>query len=56
MAPHVHIHRIFLEETSLVARPAIGFQDLKDRLDARLKWLGIKVSWVQERRDVRDTG
>lgn len=35
--------RIFLEETSLVARPAIGFEDLKQRMDARLKWLGIKA-------------
>lgn len=35
--------KIFLEETSLVARPAVGFQDLKDRLEARMKWLGIKV-------------
>lgn len=37
--------RIFLEETSLVARPAVGFNELKERLDARLKWLGIKVGW-----------
>jgi lycopene beta-cyclase len=35
--------KIFLEETSLVARPAVGFQDLKDRLEERMKWLGIKV-------------
>ena len=27
--------KVFLEETSLVARPAVGFQDLKDRLAAR---------------------
>jgi hypothetical protein len=37
------LSRVFLEETSLVARPPVGFQDLKERLDARLKWLGIKV-------------
>lgn len=36
--------QIFLEETSLVARPAVEFPDLKERLDARMKWLGIKVS------------
>lgn len=35
--------QIFLEETSLVSRPAVDFPDLKQRLDARLKWLGIKV-------------
>ncbi|KAL6745345.1 lycopene beta cyclase [Haematococcus lacustris] len=40
--------RIFLEETSLVARPAVGFDELKERLDARLKWLGIKVKAVEE--------
>ena len=34
---------IFLEETSLVARPAVEFGDLKERLDARMEWLGIKV-------------
>lgn len=27
-----------------MARPAVGFKDLKERLDARLKWLGIKVN------------
>ena len=35
--------QLFLEETSLVARPAIGFDELKARLEARLKWMGIKV-------------
>ena len=35
--------QVFLEETSLVARPAVPFPDLKERLDARMKWLGIKV-------------
>jgi hypothetical protein len=43
---------VFLEETSLVARPAVPFPDLKERLDARMKWLGIKVrlqqGWVIE--------
>eukprot|EP00798_Chlamydomonas_sp_ICE-L_P023577 gene23577-9104_t len=40
--------KVFLEETSLVARPAISFSDLKERLDARLKWLGIKVTKIEE--------
>jgi hypothetical protein len=35
--------QVFLEETSLVARPAVPFPDLKERLDARMKHLGIKV-------------
>jgi lycopene beta-cyclase len=35
--------QVFLEETSLVARPAVDFPDLKERLDARMKHLGIKV-------------
>jgi hypothetical protein len=26
-----------------VARPAVSFPDLKERLEARMKWLGIKV-------------
>lgn len=40
--------RVFLEETSLVARPAIPFPELKERLDARLRWLGIKVTKIEE--------
>jgi flavin-dependent dehydrogenase len=40
--------RVFLEETSLVARPAVPFDDLKARLEARMKWLGIKVKRVEE--------
>lgn len=35
--------KIFVEETSLVARPAIGFDDLKERLKIRMDWLGLKV-------------
>ena len=35
--------RLFLEETSLVARPAVPFEELKRRLDARMAHLGIKV-------------
>lgn len=41
-------NRVFLEETSLVARPAIDFPELKERLEARLKWMGIKVTKVEE--------
>lgn len=41
-------NKIFLEETSLVARPAVAFPDLKERLEARLKWLGIKVKHIEE--------
>lgn len=40
--------RIFLEETSLVFKPAVEFNDLKERLDARLAWLGIKVKHIEE--------
>jgi len=35
--------RIFLEETSLVARPAIQFDELKERLKVRMAHLGIMV-------------
>lgn len=41
-------NKIFLEETSLVARPAVSFPDLKERLEARMKWLGIKVKRIEE--------
>ncbi|GAX83195.1 hypothetical protein CEUSTIGMA_g10621.t1 [Chlamydomonas eustigma] len=41
-------NKVFLEETSLVARPAVGFEELKQRLEARLKWLGIKVNKIEE--------
>lgn len=40
--------KIFLEETSLVARPIIPFPELKARLDARMKHLGLKVVSVEE--------
>ena len=36
--------RIFLEETSLVARPAVAFPELKRRLDARMAHLGIRIT------------
>lgn len=35
--------KIFLEETSLVARPIIPFPELKLRLEKRMQHLGIKV-------------
>ena len=34
--------KIFVEETSLVARPAVGFDDLKERLAIRLRHLGVE--------------
>ncbi|KAG2488086.1 hypothetical protein HYH03_013389 [Edaphochlamys debaryana] len=40
--------KVFLEETSLVSRPAVPFPELKARLDARLEWLGIKVTKIEE--------
>jgi lycopene beta-cyclase len=41
-------NEIFFEETSLVARPAVSFQDCKDRFFKRLDHLGIKVIKVTE--------
>jgi lycopene beta-cyclase len=41
-------NRIFFEETSLVARPAVSFQDCKDRCFRRLDHLGIKVVDILE--------
>jgi len=40
--------RVFLEETSLVARPAVPFDDLKERLAIRLKHLGVEVKSIEE--------
>lgn len=37
--------RVFLEETCLVAKPALPFAVLKRRLERRCEALGIKVSW-----------
>jgi len=39
---------MFLEETSLVARPSLEFDDLKVKLKERLDHLGIKVTAVHE--------
>ena len=40
--------KVFLEETSLVARPIVPFPELKARLDARMAHLGIKVKAIEE--------
>ncbi len=40
--------KVFLEETSLVARPIIPFPELKARLDARMKHLGLEVLSVED--------
>ena len=40
--------RIFAEETSLVARPGVDFDDIKIRMQQRLAGLGIKVTRVLE--------
>jgi len=39
---------IFFEETSLVANPAVSFQDCKERLRLRLLAMGVEVSEVLE--------
>ena len=41
-------NQIFFEETSLVARPAMSFQECKDRCFTRLEHLGIKTSKILE--------
>lgn len=40
--------RIFLEETSLVARPGLDMRDIQERMELRLKHLGIKVKRIEE--------
>ncbi|CAI5951060.1 unnamed protein product [Closterium sp. NIES-65] len=39
---------VFLEETSLVARPAVAFDEIQRRLEKRLAHLGIKVNAITE--------
>nr|APP91073.1 chromoplast-specific lycopene beta-cyclase [Carica papaya]APP91097.1 chromoplast-specific lycopene beta-cyclase [Carica papaya] len=39
---------IFLEETSLVSRPALSYMEIKRRMVARLRHLGIRVKRVLE--------
>lgn len=40
--------RIFLEETSLVARPGVSVEEIQKRMVARLKHLGIQVKSIEE--------
>ncbi|XP_042485596.1 lycopene beta cyclase, chloroplastic-like [Macadamia integrifolia] len=40
--------RIFLEETSLVARPGVPMEEIQERMVARLRHLGIKVKSIEE--------
>lgn len=40
--------RIFLEETSLVARPGLKMEDIQERMVCRLRHLGIKVKSIEE--------
>ncbi|GAB4843916.1 Lycopene beta cyclase, chloroplastic [Ancistrocladus abbreviatus] len=41
-------NRIFLEETSLVARPGVSMDDIQERMVARLRHLGITVKSIEE--------
>ncbi|XP_077218896.1 lycopene cyclase [Tasmannia lanceolata] len=41
-------NRIFLEETSLVARPGVAMEDIQERMEARLRHLGIRVKSIEE--------
>eukprot|EP01018_Ginkgo_biloba_P041262 Gb_00055 [translate_table: standard] len=41
-------NRIFLEETSLVARPGVAIEEIQKRMVARLKHLDIKVKSIEE--------
>nr|QBY35646.1 lycopene epsilon-cyclase [Dunaliella salina] len=41
-------NRVFLEETCLVAKPALPFKVLKRRLERRLKAMGVRVKEVHE--------
>ncbi|QCD97026.1 lycopene beta cyclase, chloroplastic [Vigna unguiculata] len=40
--------KIFLEETSLVARPGLRMDDIQERMVARLRHLGIRVKSIEE--------
>ncbi|KAH7423582.1 hypothetical protein KP509_12G062100 [Ceratopteris richardii] len=40
--------RIFLEETSLVARPGVPFEEIQNRMLKRLEYLGITVKSIEE--------
>lgn len=41
-------NRIFLEETSLVARPGVPFEEIKKRMVHRLQYLDINVKNIEE--------
>lgn len=41
-------NRIFFEETSLVARPAVSFQECKERYLTRMEHLGITITDIEE--------
>ncbi|KAG6512458.1 lycopene beta cyclase, chloroplastic/chromoplastic-like [Zingiber officinale] len=41
-------NKIFLEETSLVARPGLQMHDIQERMASRLRHLGIKVKVIEE--------
>jgi len=41
-------NRVFFEETSLVARPGVSFQECKDRFFRRLRYLGITPIKVED--------
>jgi lycopene beta-cyclase len=41
-------NRVFFEETSLVARPALSFQECKDRFFTRMRHLGITIKDIEE--------
>jgi lycopene beta-cyclase len=49
---HFGENRYFLEETSLVARPAMDFQTLERRLERRLEARGVTVETILERERV----
>lgn len=40
--------KIFLEETSLVARPGLAMDDIQERMASRLRHLGIRIRSVEE--------
>lgn len=40
--------RVFMEETSLVARPGVDFDDIKLRMRSRLEALGVKIVRILE--------
>ncbi|KAI0529407.1 hypothetical protein KFK09_001956 [Dendrobium nobile] len=41
-------NRIFLEETSLVARPGLAIEDIQERMVERLRHLGIQIKRIEE--------